>query len=108
MEKSKLFEEIRGLRRIAICTQHGGFGISEAAQLRYKELAGEDPSAKDWNDRDIPRDDPYLIQSIRELGEAANTRFCTLKIVEIPEDVKWEIAEYDGREWVAERHRTWD
>ena len=108
MEKSKLFEEIRGLRRIAICTQHGGFGLSEAAQSRYKELAGIDQHAKDWYDRDIPRDDPYLIQSIRELGDAANSRFCTLKIVEIPADVVWIIEEYDGREWVAEQHRTWD
>jgi hypothetical protein len=108
MEKNKLFEEIRGLRRIAINTQHGGFGLSEAAQLRYKELAGIDQYVEDWYDRDIPRDDPYLIQSIRELGDAANSRFCVLKIVEIPADVDWEIGEYDGREWVAERHRTWD
>lgn len=106
MEKSKLFEEIRGLRRIAICTQHGGFGLSAKAEALYKDRAGiTDPN---FYDRHIARDDPYLIQVINELGTEANTRFCTLKIVEIPEDVKWEIAEYDGREWVAERHRTWD
>lgn len=107
-EKTKLLEEIRGIRRIAICKQHGGFGLSEEAQARYKELAGIDPHAKDWYDRYIDRDDPYLIQTIRELGERANSRFCTLKIVEVPADVEWEIAEYDGLEWVAEKHRTWE
>ena len=31
----------------------------------------------------------------------------TLKIIEIPDDVDWIIEEYDGNEWVAEKHRTW-
>jgi hypothetical protein len=108
IDKNKLIEEIRGIRRIAINKQHGGFGLSEAAQARYKELAGVDQNEKDWYDRYIPRDDPYLIQTIRELGENANSRFCTLKIVEVPADVEWEIGEYDGREWVAEKHRIWE
>jgi len=30
-----------------------------------------------------------------------------LEIVEIPEDVVWEIAECDGLEHVAEAHQTW-
>jgi hypothetical protein len=32
---------------------------------------------------------------------------CELQIVVIPDDVKWEIHENDGAEWVAEKHRTW-
>ena len=27
--------------------------------------------------------------------------------VSIPDDVEWQIEEYDGMEWVAEAHRTW-
>ena len=42
------------------------------------------------------------------LGSAADSRYSELKIVDIPEDVDWYIEEYDGREWVAERHRTWE
>jgi hypothetical protein len=41
------------------------------------------------------------------MGESTNSNFATLKIVEIPDDVDWIIQEYDGTEWVAERHRTW-
>ncbi len=26
----------------------------------------------------------------------------------IPDDVKWQIEEYDGLEWIAEKHRTWE
>jgi hypothetical protein len=106
MEKNRLFEEIRGIRRIVINKQHGGFGLSADAEARYCELAGID--VEKFTTYDLARDDPYLIQTIRELGENANSRFSTLKIVEIPGDVEWEIGEYDGLEWVAEKHRTWD
>jgi hypothetical protein len=56
---------------------------------------------------DEHRTDPLLISVIEELGEKANGRYADLKIIEIPDDVKYEIAEYDGREHVAEVHRTW-
>ena len=56
---------------------------------------------------DIERDDPYLVRVVKELGEKASGRYAELDIVEIPEDVNWEIAEYDGLEWVSEKHRTW-
>lgn len=59
------------------------------------------------NDHDIERDDPVLVQVVSELGSEANDRYAELEIVEIPDDVEWQIEEYDGREWVAEVHRTW-
>lgn len=58
-------------------------------------------------DREIPRDDIHLVQVVEELGPEADGRYAALKIVEIPDNVKWEIDEYDGLEWVAETHRTW-
>ena len=58
-------------------------------------------------DRDIPRDDLHLVQTVEELGHAANGTHAQLQIVEIPDGVKWEIDEYDGMERVAEQHRTW-
>lgn len=56
---------------------------------------------------DIPRDDPALVQVVEQLGPAANGRHANLRVVEIPDDVKWEIDEYDGFEHVAEKHRVW-
>ena len=57
---------------------------------------------------DIPRNDENLIRVIEELGaDVASSHFAELEIVEIPDDVDWEIDEYDGKEWVAEKHRTW-
>lgn len=58
-------------------------------------------------DKEIARNDPILVQVIKELGKDANGRFASLKVVNVPDDVKWEIDEYDGYEHVAEVHRTW-
>jgi hypothetical protein len=57
--------------------------------------------------RDIPRNDPDLVAVVEEMGNAAGAEFAELKVVDIPDDVQFEIAEYDGLEWVAEKHRTW-
>lgn len=59
------------------------------------------------NDRDIDRDDPDLIRVVEELGDEANGQFAALHITEIPEGIEWEIGEYDGQEWVEEKHERW-
>jgi hypothetical protein len=41
------------------------------------------------------------------MGGMANGACADLKIVEVPDEVDWYIEEYDGNEWVAEKHRTW-
>lgn len=64
-------------------------------------------SGKTWDDDDVERDDPELVDMVQSLGPVANGRFAELEIVEIPDDVDWEIDEYDGLERVAEVHRTW-
>ena len=92
--------------KIVINTRHGGFGLSDAALHRYAEIKGI-TLYPELYDRDIARDDPILIQVVEELGIGANGKFAALKVVEIPNDVEWQIDEYDGVEWVAEKHRTW-
>lgn len=67
---------------------------------------------EDWKSRyfarqEIARDDPDLVAVVEKLGSAANGAHADLKVVEIPADVGWEIEEYDGIEWVSERHRRW-
>jgi hypothetical protein len=92
--------------KVVINACHGGFGLSTAAESKYRELAGiTDP---DFYSRRIPRDDEHLIAVVELMGSAASNKYSDLKIVDVPNDVNWYIEEYDGKEWVAERHRTWE
>lgn len=92
------------MTKIVINTRYGGFSLSVAALEMYRELSGNESAY----DRNIPRDDPFLIQIIEQLDHDADGSCAALKIVEIPDGVAWEIEEYDGKEHVAEQHRTWD
>lgn len=111
--------------KIVINTCFGGFGLSDEAIRLYAQLAGialvEGPrdygvtcfyigSVTEDNyftEYDLARDDGFLIEVVETLGEKANTRYAHLKVVEIPDDVEWQIEEYDGIEHIAEKHRTW-
>ncbi len=91
--------------KVVINACHGGFGLSEAALDEYKNRAGvTDENFWYW---DIPRDCPDLVAMIEEYGTDAGGDFSDLKIVEVPDGIDWYIEEYDGKEWVAERHNTW-
>lgn len=58
---------------------------------------------------DEDRSNPALVECVEALGEKDNGDYAALKVVEIPDDVEWEIAEYDGGlEYVAEKHRKWE
>ncbi len=105
MSNEDFIRVLKGVQYIVINKCYGGFGLSERAVLEYKKMAGiTDPG---WYDRDVARDDPYLVKIVKDMGMSANGNHANLAIVEVPGDVEWQIEEYDGNEWVAEKHRTW-
>lgn len=89
------------MKKIVINKCYGGFGLSKDA---YEFLGIK------WDDLDFAddRENPKLIECVEKLKEKANGRGAILKIIEIPDDIEYTIEEYDGIEWVAEKHRTWD
>jgi hypothetical protein len=111
-------------QKIVINRCYGGFGISTEATLRLRELGNEIAlkevlKGETWKNgtiqtydfyshcHDIKRDDLLLLQVIKEFGEDANGFCAKLEVIEIPDDIDWQIEEYDGMEWVSEVHRTW-
>lgn len=90
------------MKKIVISTSYGGFGISHKALEFIAERKGlsEDQPL-------ITRDDVDLVAAVEQIGSLASGNFADLKVVEIPDDVNWVIEEYDGKEWIAESHRTW-
>jgi len=89
------------MTKIVINADYGGFGLSDAAEARYHDLSGKSLS---WS---TARDCPHLVQLVQELGSKANDEISVLKVVEIPNEIEWQIEEYDGMEWVSEIHKTW-
>lgn len=68
----------------------------------FKEYCFEEEN--EWK----PRTDTVLIQLIKEKGSKWCSGSCAkLEIVEIPDDINWEISEYDGMETVREKSREW-
>ena len=120
------------MTKVAINRCYGGFSLSEKAfdmlldrkGVKYVKVKGnhfnfighdyyheghvgdDDHYISEYKYRQ-DRAYPDLIAVIEELGEEANGRCAEIDIVEIPDDVQWEVDEYDGKEWVAEVHRTW-
>lgn len=116
--------------KVVINSNYGGFGLSDQAfetfldrkQIKWEKTfdkygdseyfrAGHVDDFEFYlSDRILieSRSDPDLIAVVELLGKAANGRYAKLKIVEIPDDIKWYIEDYDGCEWVAEEHRRWE
>ena len=109
--------------KVVINTCYGGFGISHEAILALADAKGIELEKTDGdgfqfyrladnpNDcftvYDYSRSDQDLVRIVQEMGEAAWGDYAELKIVEIPDDVEWEIDDYDGIETIHEKHRTW-
>jgi len=75
-------------------------------EKKMSNKAYEEASIPDFRASE-DRTNPILVQVVEELGEEASGRFSKLVVVEIPNDVEWEIDDYDGNETVEEAHRSW-
>jgi len=60
-----------------------------------------------FSESEIARNDIDLVKVVKELGEKANGSCAALEIIEIPDDIQWEIDEYDGMESISEQYRSW-
>ena len=113
--------------KVVINSGYGFFGLSDEAHTLYAKLKGykltkigndnyfqtfyknevkDENLVDDWT---FDRSDPDLVKVVETLGEkSGHGKNIKLKVVEIPDDVKWYIETSDlGFEWVAECHRTW-
>lgn len=108
--------------KYVINSQYGGFSLSDKAIHHYAKLKGitlyektdgayakyfkayyTEPDFRMgsyFSGLDIPRNDLALIQTVEELGKAANGNCATLKIVDIPSGERYRLQEYDGNEWI--------
>jgi len=118
--------------KIAVNSCYGGFSVSKevADKLKVKGYdIGEGyahifsrPNGKEFtsysyhlnnemfkiesDNWDKCRTHPDLIEAI-ESSESPSGALANVRIVDIPDDVDWELDEYDGIETVREKSRSW-
>lgn len=112
------------MTKVAYNACYGGFGLSTKAVIRYAELKNLkvypdvhrfytryslspptgnddiDAKRKFFDEDNIERDDPILIQVIEELGNEANGQHASLQIEDVPTGAAYRIESYDGTEQV--------
>lgn len=87
--------------------------VDNGPQVMFNDMKGEynfghfgylafDSYYGDWS-----RTDPDVVAVVEELGERADGSFSALGVVDIPDDVRFTIDEYDGMETIEEVHRSW-
>jgi hypothetical protein len=114
------------MRKIVINKSFEQFFVSHKAFIRLRELGQKDALQEPdvgayWPDAAtprepslnqfgalIPRDDVKLVRVVEELRTEANGHCAELKVVSIPDDIKWQIKKTDGVEHVCEVHRIWE
>lgn len=114
------------MRKIVINKSYEEFCVSHKAFLRLRELGQQealqevdlgaywpmgvdarDPSLNQFGAQ-VPRDDEQLVRVVEELRADANGHCAELKVIAIPDDVRWVISKSGGVEHVSEVHRTWE
>ena len=77
---------------------------------------GDSFTDKELNEKDkiyieegynIPRNNIHLVKVVEEMGEDAWGEYSKLKVIDIPDDIEWEIIEHDGWEIIVDKNRSW-
>lgn len=117
-EAFELYAKKKNIKLYPRQSKYDGFGIVSYLTIPYEEWIKiheecekkrnyTESNKYHFGDSTIERNDPILVEVVEELGEKANGAFAKLHIVEIPDDINYEIEDYDGMEHIAEAHRTW-
>lgn len=86
------------MKKIVVNIMYGTSFSLTAEEMKY---VGYEPKCEIDGYEDCPRDNPLLIEYLETHCDDQ------LGIIEIPDDVDWEIDYDDGVEHVAEKHREW-
>lgn len=89
--------------KVVINTKLGGFNLSEEAM----DILGKLMCVQEIDVHEIDRHNPYLVSVVEKLGADAFGEHSNLKVVEIPDDVDYEIFDFDGIESIVDKKRVW-
>lgn len=90
--------------------QFGSFSISQKAiEFIKKKVKGKENKNSIFTySFDQDRSNHLLVEAVSKLKDKANGLYSELKIVEIPDDIEWQIFSVNGQETIREKHRFWN
>ena len=92
------------MTRVLVNSCFGGFGFSDFVLKEFNKRTGDSCEGNE----ERYRTHEVIIDIFEEFGsEKCSGNYAKLKLIEIPDDVDYEITEYDGMEKVEECHRSW-
>jgi hypothetical protein len=98
-------DAVQGVQLVGIIynATYGGFGYSQQALDLYTQRSGRTIIEDEWSTIDPKRNDPLMVQIVKELGKKAGGQYARLKVVYVrPEHVNFiHIHEYDGLESIT-------
>ena len=111
--------------KVVVNKCYGGFSVSRAAILwmrergseaakknvlegeKYPEGSVREHGMLDSNYIECERHDPMLVECVETLGRESYGQLSALVVIKIPDDIEYEIDDYDGIETIHEKHRSW-
>ena len=100
--------------KVAINKCFGGFSVSKEV---YKELGikwdgygyiGNDDLGIKGDNYNAYRSYPRFIEALEKVDkDKCSGSLAKVVIVEIPDEIEFEIDDYDGQESIHEKHRSW-
>ena len=93
--------------KIVINRCKGAFCLSPEALAIYNDKKGYRMTHGSMPDCSEARIDPVLVAIVDLLGPKASGPNSNLGIVNIPDDLDWEVFNHCGWEWVAAANSTW-
>lgn len=101
------YAELKGIKLYEyVDPKFGNMGFhmwTKVPQEEYDKMTREEQNKVWFNDSDIERTDPILVQVVEELGDKANGRCAKLAVQDLPKGTMYRIDEYDGYESVETR-----
>ena len=108
-------------KKVAVRCHQNGFDLSLEARFWLRANGALDGVTDENSDAEYfvqhcyeyqkcgkTRHDPLFIRLLEEFGyHAFESGIVSLRLVEIPDDVEYQIERCGDIEWVAEKHRSW-
>ncbi len=86
---------------------NGSFSLTERAREWIQKHYPKSPYANIYSPSNVHRDSKGLVRCVETLGSDAFHNYTRLEVIDVPDDLKFEVVNIEGREVVIDSQRKW-